>query len=270
MIIPVSFLCSLIHKRLTCLSYGIPILYLVYKLILSMGSDYGLLRLPYTEFILLIGILHMVEGIMTILDAKKHSKCIIAYKGNNLVGGYQTYKRWCIPLFLFCFKEIYLPMLAVLVYADETFTMVPEKKTVLMGRCILTYGVVTGVLGYLCMRTSFPLAIGILCMPLLHEGLFIINKRIENKEYLYSYPPRGIRIIEIKQTENSKKLFNRGDIILKVNHQDVNTTDEYYHMLENSKARVYVELHTREGKNKYVICSTEDIKEAGIILLPEE
>ncbi|MDF2593977.1 MAG: hypothetical protein K0R69_318 [Clostridia bacterium] len=146
-----------------------------------MGFDLSLISLPYENLIILIGILHMTEGVLIILDAKKNNECAITYKGNKLVGGYQTYKKWFIPLFFFSIRDIYLPILVIMAYADETFTMSPIKKAVAMGKYIFFYGMLISLLGYFTFKQSLSLILVMICMPLLHETLFIINKRLEIK-----------------------------------------------------------------------------------------
>ncbi|MDF2876966.1 MAG: hypothetical protein K0S30_62 [Clostridia bacterium] len=181
-IIPVSVVYSLIDKRFTCLSYTIATLYLIYNIVLKLGiSNASLLRLPYEKFIILIGILHIAEGVMTICAAKEDNEVTVGYKENRLVGGYRTCKRWTIPLFLFQVKGIYIPVLVILVYAGESFTMSIQKKSRVMGRWILLYGMMISLLGYLGLKQLLPLELAVICMPIFHEILFEINEKIENK-----------------------------------------------------------------------------------------
>jgi hypothetical protein len=82
---------------------------------------------------------------------------------------------------LFQVKEIYIPVLVILVYADESFTMSIQKKSVVMGRWILLYGMMISLLGYLGLEQLLPLELAVICMPIFHEILFEINEKIENK-----------------------------------------------------------------------------------------
>ncbi len=181
-IIPASFLCSLIDKRFTCLAYVIPMLYLLNKVFLGVGLEDKWFILPYANFIVLVGVLHMTEGMMTVLYRHQDHEIIIAYKGNSLVGGYHTYKKWFIPLLLFYIKEIYLPIIIVLVYAEDTFMMEPSYKTGIMGSAILLYGIIISLLGYLSIKGHFPVQLAIICMPILHEMLFEISRNMENRK----------------------------------------------------------------------------------------
>ncbi|WP_207646329.1 hypothetical protein [Cellulosilyticum sp. I15G10I2] len=78
-------------------------------------------------------------------------------------------------------KGLYIPILAILVYADDTFVMTPSKKTGIIGCCILFYGLVISLLGYLSIKSCFPVELAIICMPILHEIMREINENIENQ-----------------------------------------------------------------------------------------
>lgn len=182
-IIPISFIYSLIDKRFTCLSYTVATLYLFYSIFLKLEIDSAyFFRLDYEKFIVLIGILHMAEGILTVCSAKEENEIAVGYKENRLIGGYRTYKKWTIPLFLLQIKKIYIPILVILVYADESFTMPIQKKSIVMGGGILLYGIVITLLGYLGLKGYLPLELVVICMPIFHEILLEINKKLENKK----------------------------------------------------------------------------------------
>lgn len=272
-VLPISFLSSFINRRLACLAYCIPVLYACNQLAAALGGFENiehLFRLPFGELILITGVLHMTEGILVMLDGGKESKCIIAYKRNKLAGGYQTYRRWFVPLFLLSLNGFYFPILALIAYKDETFTMVPKSKVILMGKLILIFGIAACLMGYLGLRGMLSLGIIMAIMPFLHEGMFWIDKMIENKDCLYMYPKQGVRIIETREGQRHDGLFNRGDVILAVNHQKIYSIEGYYQEIEKKADRFYIQLRTLEGRKKFIICSRKKMKEEGIILLPEE
>jgi len=158
-------------------------LYLLYRFLLWIGVDHesACFALPYSNLIIVVGIMHMIEGIMTVLSRHQYKEVIVAYKRNTLVGGYHVYRKWFIPLLLFYIRDFYIPILAILVYADDTYGAEPSRKTGIMGGYILGYGVVIALLGYMAFREFFPLQLAMMCMPVLHEQIFEVNRRVEGE-----------------------------------------------------------------------------------------
>ncbi len=181
LVLPISFLGFLIEKRFTCLSYSICILYLIYRICLWIQIGSAFFTLPYANLMILTGVLHMIEGIMVWLSRHEKKEVIIAYKRNKLVGGYHIYNRWVIPLLFFYINGIYIPLAAVTVYADDTYIKEPGHKTAVMGGLILAFGIIVALLGYGAFKGVFPLDLAVICMPLLHEQLFKINQKVEDK-----------------------------------------------------------------------------------------
>ena len=107
----------------------------------------------------------------------KDNLCVVNYKRNHITGGYQAYRRWYIPLFLFTIQGIYVPLICVLVYADETYTMNPEVKARRSGKYIFIYGCIILLVGILVTLKKVPLPLGIIMMPIAHELLFAMISR---------------------------------------------------------------------------------------------
>ena len=212
----------------------------------------------------------MAEGMLIALDARRGSKCIVAYKRNQLVGGYETYKQWTIPLFLFSIQGIYIPIVVLLAYGDEAFSMNPGKKARLMGGFIFSYGGIAMLLGWLSVKGLFELSFSLFLLPVLHEAVFFVSKGIELRKPIYCKPLQGIRIIEADKAEGKKQLFYRGDILLKINGHKINSVEDYDKLIRKKPARVSVCLISLTGEKRFVVCSLDDFLESRIILLPEE
>lgn len=264
LLVPASILGGLIDQHFTCLAYAVTFIYLI-----DSGTNYlkfkTELLLPYGSLILLVGGLHLIEGILTSLYGYKENKCIITYKGNKIAGGYQAYRKWRIPLFLFVLNGIYVPIIVVMVYGDDTYTMNPKKKAQKMGLYIGIYGLIMIFLSFIS-HESRLLPITILCMPILHELMLKISKKQEEKEPLYSYPNRGVRVIEILNQEEGKSFLKRGDIILSINNQEINELEAYDKII-NEEALV-IKIETLQGGEKIVCCKGKELHQLGVILLP--
>ena len=263
-----SLILGVIDKKLTCLAYTTALVYLMDIILVGFKIKAVYFTLPYEKLILLVGVLHMLEGLLTYLYGAKDNQCIINYKRNQITGGYETYRKWYIPLFLFTIKGFYVPLLCVLVYADETYTMKPEAKARKSGKCILLYGTIILMIGLLVYLKKVPLILGIIMMPIAHELLLAINDFMERGPYMYSLPRKGVRIIEINKEQKQTNKIKRGDVILKVNGADIISEEDYYKQL--LEKRLVMMIKDLEGNKKILSFDKEEYEKLEVIILPKE
>ena len=263
-----SMILGRIDKRLTCLAYVITIIYLVDTGLVLLKLKENYFTLPYEKLIVLVGVLHMIEGIMTYFYGAKDNLCVINYKGNQIAGGYQAYRKWYIPLFLFTIKGYYVPLLCVLVYGDETYTMVPELKSRKSGKYIFIYGCLILIVGIAVVLNKVPLPIGIMLMPIAHEMLFAINHFLEQAPCIYTLPIKGVRVIEIIKEQAQRTKIERGDIILRINGKKIKDEETYYRQLEDQ--RLVMILEDLKGNKKILHFEQREYEELGVIILPNQ
>ncbi|PHV71258.1 hypothetical protein CS063_06085 [Sporanaerobium hydrogeniformans] len=176
-LLPISLIAGAFQSRWYCLAYSVPILYGVYNISSYLGLPSKWFIVPYRQLILLVGLLHMAEGIMAYWEAPKAIVPVKGYKGKEKVEGYQTYLSWLVPLFLFSYKLLFIPMF--MVYSDDTTSLKPVKKFKFMGGCIFLYGACMTCLGWILVKKNLRLEVALLFMPLLHEILTLIHYKIE-------------------------------------------------------------------------------------------
>lgn len=242
LIIVVSLSMHMIGPKWTCLSYVLPIIYIIDKVLVSTGIKGQTFKLAYEEMICLVGLLHAIEGILTFSFGGNESSAIMTYKGEKVAGGYQAYRRWLVPLLLFSVQGIYVPLVAAIVYANQSFVLSPKAKARYMGSWIFIYGVVVLMLGYFTKKGNLPLLLCMLTMPMLHELLFSIDYHIEQGNLLYAYPNQGLRVMDFKEyRKNASQYIERGDIILKVNETRVNSEEAYQKALVKGTMNLVVQ-----------------------------
>ncbi len=263
-----SLILGFIDKKLTCLAYVTALVYLMDTILVGFKLKAMYFTLPYEKLILIVGALHMLEGLLTYLFGARENQCIINYKRNQITGGYQAYRKWYIPLFLFTIKGFYVPLLCVLVYADETYTMKPEAKAKKSGKCIWMYGSIILLIGLLVCLRKVPLVLGMIMMPIAHELLFVINDFMERGPYMYSLPKKGVRVIEINKEQKQRNNIKRGDVILKVNGKNIIGEEEYYKQL--LEKRLVMMIEDLEGNKKILSFDKEEYEKLEIIILPRE
>lgn len=263
-----SFILGYINKKWTCLAYGITCVYFIDFLLMMFKAREEHFNLPYEKLILLVGVLHIVEGLLTYLYGSKQNRCIVSYKRNQITGGYEAYRKWYIPLFLFTIKGFYIPLLCVIAYGDETYTMKPEEKARKSGKCILSYGLFILLIGILISLAKLPLLVGIIVMPVTHEILFVINHLMEKGNCIYNLPARGVRVIEINHEQRHQNKIKRGDIILKINGKNIIDEDIYYQQL--LEKWLVIMLQDMQGNIKILNFDQREYEKLEVIILPTQ
>lgn len=267
LIVIISLGVNRIDPKLTCLSYVLSMVYVIDEILVSLGIKVHYFELAYEEMICLVGLLHAIEGILTFSFGGNNSSAIMTYRGKEVAGGYQAYGRWFIPLLLFSIKGIYVPIVAAVIYANQSFVLTPKAKAKYMGSWIFIYGLGVLVLGYFTKKGDLPLLLTMLTMPMLHEILSSMDCHIERRNLLYPYPKQGIRVMDFKESVKRKhRYIERGDIILKVNETRVNSEETYRGALVNETMNLIVKKMT--GSVIEMEYTYEELEAMQIIFLP--
>ena len=269
-VIMVSLIFNQLDTKLTCLAYVMAFIYVLDEILVLSKLKAGYFNLPYIEMIYLVGVLHAIEGILTFAYGGKQNLAVMTYRGKKVAGGYHSYGRWFIPLLLFSIQGIYIPIIAVIVYANDSFVLTPKDKAKRMGIWILAYGLVIMLLGYVTQKGILPLILSMITMPILHEMIFSIDNYIEQGRLLYPYPKQGIRVMEFREHYNKdqriKERIEKGDIILKVNQTRVNSEEAYFDALEQGIVKLV--LQKVGGSILEVEYSYETLKKMQLVFLP--
>lgn len=269
LVIIVSIIVNQIDSKLTCMAYVIAILFIIDEVLVLSGLKSNYFRLAYIEMIVLVGILHCIEGLLTFSYGGNRNVAIMTYRGKKVAGGYQAYGRWFIPLLLFSINGFYVPIVAAVVYLNESFVLTPKVKARRMGSWIFIYGLIVMSMGYFTSTGDLPLLLSILTMPILHEILFAIDAHIEQGELLYPYPKQGVRVMDFEEMIPSrlgKRNIEKGDIILKVNQSRVNTEEEYRAAL--GKENMKLVLQKLSGAMTEVRYTYEELEGMKLVFLP--
>lgn len=267
LLIPISLIGGLIRPKYTCLAYVVPIIYLI-DCVLHITKLKQTQLIPYENFIILIGILHAIEGFLTTIYGANDYNEITSYDGNKIAGGYQLDTKWYVPLLFFSINGFYIPIVAIVAYTDETFTMKPQQKAKRMGLVIKIYACVVLLLGALTKYGYLPLLVTIFFTLILHELMFAINDQLEIHSPLNKAPQTGLRIIATTQNPNFNNPFSRGDIIETINHLPINTLQDYDNALSTNTDHYIIRLQTLEGNYKIIHCNKNLLKRASNVFLP--
>lgn len=269
LVLIVSIMMNQIDGKFTCMAYVMAMIFIIDEVLVLSVIKSNYFNIAYVEMILMVGGLHCIEGILTFSYGGYRHSAIMTYRGRKVAGGYQAYGKWFIPLLLFSVNGIYVPVLAVVVYLNESFVLTPKAKARIMGIWIFLYGVAVLVMGYLTSLGDLPLRLSMMSMPILHEILFAIDAHIEQGELLYPYPKQGIRVMDFRgavPSRTKKMAIEKGDIVLKINENCVSTEEEYREGLTKGNMRLV--LRKLSGALTEVQYTYEELEALELVFLP--
>lgn len=179
-LIPIAFILMLIHPRLGCFSYVIPIAFIIEGGMRLMNKP--LYALNYDMLINLVGILHIIEGLLVIASGWQHAYSVPIYEDKKLV----TYKMmrhiWIVPLFFNLSQtQTVVPLYALLAYGDHAKVRSAQAQSLLTGCLILLFGLTLTLLACYTHPKGLQISGIILLMPVLHELIFMVEEYCNKK-----------------------------------------------------------------------------------------
>lgn len=182
-IIPVAVGLILINPKFGCFSYVVPVTCVLHKVLSLMFEGVKFSTQTYRQLVLLVGILHIMEGLLVILWGHENPREELMQEGNRLVRVKKMTKYWPIPLMVFHPTEAGMTPLmlyAFLGYGDLAREDEVEQKSYLTGAIILVYGICMTIVGWYCIGHMYFLPPIMVLMPVLHEMIFKVTGRLDN------------------------------------------------------------------------------------------
>ncbi|ONI40864.1 hypothetical protein AN639_03635 [Candidatus Epulonipiscium fishelsonii] len=174
MLIPITILFTAINPKWSCFAYVIPFNFFLGQLCEIFGYKFIIFDLPYTEFIVFIGMLHIVEGILVTLFGHENPRQGLDYNTYEEVT--MLNKFWLVPLLIVVGQDGFIPVYTILGYGDTVSNHAIRMRSTSMGSVIVIYGLIDVGLALLTINNIIPLSIGLIFVVIGHECMFLINK----------------------------------------------------------------------------------------------
>ncbi|MED0670763.1 PDZ domain-containing protein [Aneurinibacillus aneurinilyticus] len=245
----------------------------------------------------LVAVLHIAEGILVRTIPKQGlSPVLVKSERGRVVGAYEIQKYWLVPLVLFVTGDAsgayvpnetgwwplfyagaavlsLLPVPAVTGYADLAVLSTPQDKARKTGKMIAWFGLALLALAYLG-TWWLPIAVfGSILSLVGHEALRIYGewkRRIHTP--LYIQLKQGVRVLAVVPGSPADEMeIVTGDVIVRVNGNEINNKEEIYPALQQQSAFCKMEVMNKEGHIKYVQRSVYqgDHHQLGLIVAPD-
>ncbi|MGL4363339.1 MAG: hypothetical protein ACRCSG_08775 [Cellulosilyticaceae bacterium] len=169
-LIPIAIGLMFINPKWGCLAYTIPVAYLIEGCLILLGKTW--IELPYENLIVLVGIMHMIEGSLVFLQGNKKAIRTPIFIEGKLKSGYIMKQLWIMPLMVTVQGSI-IPLYTILAYADYAKNAKKQKRKA--GISIFLYGVAMLFLSKAVGLNIMPVGGVIILGAIFHEFIFIIS-----------------------------------------------------------------------------------------------
>ena len=302
----ISIILMIINPRFICFSYSGAILGLISifeeithtnnSSILNGFGDINIMHL-----MIFIGVMHVVEGILVMIDGSRGAVPVFSNNNDKILGGYVLKRYWIIPISLMImisgtdFNNSYvevtevpkwwpliksstvvlssfilMPFYGMIGYSTITFTRTKKQKAFTSGCYIFLYGIVLILLSKLAYMGLVGKFLVVICAPLFHEFMLKIQRINEEKrEAKFVSDDEGLVILEIMQgSELDNQGIKCGDKIISVNNQKILCESEIYTILKKSLYHIDICIKTKKGELKHILVKHNKKKRLGVLLVP--
>lgn len=298
----VSLLLMLIKPRFICFSYSGAILGFLSLVITLLYPESGIFRIDIVSLMTLVGVLHIVEGLLVIVDGGKGSIPVFTKKDGKILGGYAMNRYWIIPVALLIAlngadssgvskissstmswwpvinsnKDIIktsilvsIPFMGMISYSAVTFTRFKKEKTFNSGIGIVIYGIALTLISEI---ANFGLAGEIIVLVLAvvgHELMLKYQRKQEEKKNPLFYSREGkIKVLEVVPDSSADIAgIKVNDDIIKVNGEYALSEKDIYKFSRREYGSVNLEVK-RENNNITIELKFQKERKLGLVLVP--
>jgi hypothetical protein len=308
----ISIVLMFIKSRFICFSYSGAILGFIAIIIKGVSvfipdlSSIVSLDLNIFYLAMLIGIFHIIEGILVMFDGDRGAVPVFTNKDGKILGGYALKRYWVLSVAIMIasnmnnsmssfmtesisnpdwwplIKSSYglaliagsvisiIPFYAVTGYSSITFTRSKREKAISSGCHILIYGIIIIIVAQIARVGILGEILVIILMPLAHELMFRFQADNEKKRTpKFVSDEEGLVILEIS-TDSKMREFGI-DIeskLLSINNKNISSEAEAYSILKENLYNAVLKIKDSKGIIKDIQFRHNKNKRLGILLVP--
>ncbi len=310
------FLTSIIlfklKPRFICFSYSAAVIGLIGLTIKILDvSGFYLGNLQYFKvnimsIIMFVGVMHIIEGLLVMIDGYKGAVPIFAESNGKIFGGYSLKRYWIAPIVTIAAASTNSSLIntviiqdfpkwwtnleyidwsligasvglvlsnfyGVIGYSSVTFTQSKRKKAFLSGICIIIFGILISAVSQLCRFGIWAELIVTILTPISHEFMLKIQHKFEQTgEPKFVSNAEGLSILE--KAEDS--IFNKygidvGSRIVSVNNQKVTSEQDIYSVIKENLYNAVVNIIDTKGVVKQIKFRHKKNSRLGIVVVPQ-
>ncbi|HEY5561878.1 MAG TPA: PDZ domain-containing protein [Clostridiaceae bacterium] len=267
------------------------------------GIDF--LKIDIVSLVTLIGIIHLVEGFLVIIDGDRGALPVFTNRDEKIIGGFAFQRYWVLPIAVLLLLKsnnaisgsgqdmpLWWPLLktniplkmliaagvglvpfyGVLGYSNITFTMEKKKKTLTSGIIIALYGVLLTLVAQLARLGYAGSIFAVIFMPLAHEALLYAQRHFEiNGNPKYVSGEDGIMVLDVSVNSPAHEMgIKSGDKLIEINNQKIVDEEEILKILMEGVNFIWFKIKEANGNLKDVSYNKMNkFKRLGIVFVPK-
>ncbi len=269
----------------------------------AVSLIFGYPQISIPSLIGLVAILHLIESILIFISRKDDFLPVFIKHREMIAGAFLIRRFWMVPVVFLTYLlqnsaalfelKWNLPtlfelktvrdgayaigldcLIALLSYSDIAVTKHPEKKCAEGSAMIFGYGLVLLILAVMSQDFQWMTYACVVVCILGYEAIHFYLKNSELKgEPLYSAVRRGLRIMDVLADSHAQKMgLLRGDIILSINNNDIQTEAGVKEALKDYPTFTWLRVLGWDGKERDIEyrCYPEGYNSLGIVPVPRE
>lgn len=268
-LLPLALILSVINPRFICFSYAGGILSLS-NLIL------GWPKVNITSIMFVIGVLHLIESVLILLDGTSSKVPIFMEKEGQIVGGFAMNRFWPVPFLVFIKGGLTGPatLLAILGYGDISFSSLPEEKARETSFYLFLFSIILLILSNKAKTDYIYKYVVAIFAPVAHEIIIALGRLKEERgKYIFKPSSKGLKILDTLPGSIGEKLgFNSGDVILAINGKRIFSKEDVEEILYFRPNALWVDLLDNKNgyiSKEYISPDREGIESLGVIVVAD-
>ena len=309
----ISLILMVISPRYICFSYSGAILgmiSIVIKLLNYSGVSFNgqtFLKVNVMYLMMFVGIMHIVEGILVMIDGDRGAIPVFAERDGKILGGYSFKRYWIMPISIFIVLSsngvrlfntdiitdmpIWWPIIkapsstffagtlgisllslfGVIGYSSVTFTKSKKEKAISSGIHILLFGILLILVSQIARLGLIGEIIVVIFAPLAHE-LMLESQALKEERKIPKYVSNneGVMILEVSEESKFNEFgIKAGSRILDVNNKNFNSEAEIYNIIRENLYNADFNILDSKGNLKEVKFRHKKGDRLGIVLVPK-
>ncbi|AAK78480.1 hypothetical protein BJV85_003517 [Clostridium acetobutylicum] len=307
----ISVILMFAGSRFLCFSYSGSILGIISIVIqfLSVNkiadvSSIKFLEIDVVMIMSLVGVLHIVEGIIVMIDGKSGAIPVFTNREDKIIGGFAFKRYWVLPITLLfllnnadlngtvnvatpdswpiirtAFTVIgksavisFMMFYGIIGYKSVTFTKSKRKKTFMSGMAIALYGAVLLGLSQVLKHNLEQQIILCLLAPLLHETMLRLEAYSEVKgKPKFVSGEDGVMVLDVAPNSQAYEMgIKSGDLLLEINDTKIFSEEDITRSIQNMSKYMWFKIKDVQGKlNEISYDKFDRNKKLGAIFVPK-
>lgn len=244
-ILPLAIFLSLIRPRFICFSYAGGIIAL-------LSLVFGIFKVNIPGILMVVGVLHLVESLLILLDGKTMRIPIFMERDRQIVGGFMLNRFWPLPFTVFVNGPTIYPLsiIAILGYGDYALTSVPGKKARGTAASLFIYSLSLLILANMSHTHMLFQYLGAVFSVLGHEiVIYLGGKKERQGSYIFKPSSYGVKILDVLPNSIGEAMgLESGNIITSLNGKRIYSKRDIEEILIYKPSYIWLEALTMDKK----------------------